>query len=40
MLKHFKSVKNIRTASYEQLCQVVPKNAARAVYDYFHKEEK
>ena len=39
LLKHFKSVKNIRTASYEQLCQVVPKNAARAVYDYFHREE-
>ncbi len=39
LMKHFKSVKNIRAASYEELCGVVPKNAARAVYTHFHSEE-
>ncbi len=39
LLKHFKSVKAIRQASVEQLNEVVPVNTARAVYDYFHREE-
>ncbi|MCF2661328.1 excinuclease ABC subunit UvrC [Pseudoflavonifractor phocaeensis] len=39
LLKHFKSVKTIKAASLEQLQEVVPKNAAQAVYQYFHGEE-
>ncbi len=39
MLKHFKTVKAIKGASLEQLQEVVPKNTAQAVFDYFHKEE-
>ena len=40
LLKRFKSIKAIKEASVETLCQVVPQNTARAVYDYFHSEEK
>jgi len=40
LLKHFKSVKAIKAASLEQLQEVVPKNTAQAVYDYFHSEGK
>jgi len=40
LIKHFKSVKAIRAASFEQLNLVVPKTAAKAVYDYFHSEER
>ena len=39
LLKHFRSVKNIKAASLEQLQEVVPKNTAQAVYSFFHKEE-
>jgi len=39
LLKHFKSVKAIKAASLEQLQEVVPKNTAQAVYQYFHGEE-
>ncbi len=39
LLKHFKTVKAIKGASLEQLQEVVPKNTAQAVYDYFHGEE-
>lgn len=39
LLRQFKSVKAIRAASVEELAAVVPKNAARAVYDYFHRQE-
>ena len=39
LIKTFKSVKAIREASLEQLRLVVPKNTARAVYDYFHSGE-
>lgn len=35
LLKHFKSIKNIKAASREQLEQVVDKRTARAVYEYF-----
>ncbi|MCL1828149.1 MAG: excinuclease ABC subunit UvrC [Oscillospiraceae bacterium] len=31
LLKHFKTVKAIRSASFEELCRVIPKNAAKAV---------
>ena len=40
LLKSFKSVKAIREASLESLREVLPKNAAQAVYDHFHTEEK
>ncbi len=36
LLRHFKTVKAVEAASYEELAAVVPKNTARAVYDYFH----
>jgi len=36
LLKHFKSVKAVKAASLEQLQEVVSKNTAQAVYDYFH----
>ena len=39
LIKSFKSLKAIREASIPQLELVVPKNTARVVYDYFHKEE-
>ena len=39
LLKHFKSVKTIAQAELLQLEAVLPKAAARAVYDHFHKEE-
>jgi excinuclease ABC subunit C len=40
LLKHFKSVKAVKAASQEQLAEVVPKNTAQAVYQYFHQEAK
>ena len=39
LIKHFKSVKAVREASYEELCLCLPKNTAQAVYDYFHRGE-
>lgn len=36
LLKRFKSVKAIREADYEELCQAVPKSVAQAVYTHFH----
>ena len=40
LLKHFKSVKNIRGASLAELEAAVPKNTARSVYDYFREAGK
>ena len=40
LLKHFKTIKAIRNASLEQLEKVVPKNTAKAVYEYFRQEDK
>ncbi len=40
LLKHFKSIKAIRSASVEQLAEVVPRNAAQAVYQYFNTKEE
>ena len=37
LLKHFKSVKAIREATLEELEQVVPKNTAQAVFQYFRE---
>lgn len=39
LLKHFKTLKAIKSANYEELCQAVPKNTAKAVFDYFHGEK-
>lgn len=39
LLKSFKSMKAIREASAEELARVVPRDAASAVYEYFHKGE-
>ncbi len=40
LLKAFKTIKAIKDADEETLAQVVPKNVAKAVYDYFHQKEK
>jgi len=40
LLKHFKTIKAIKSASLEQLAEVVPQNTARAVYEYFREKEK
>jgi excinuclease ABC subunit C len=37
LLKHFKSIKRIKSASVEELREAVPQNTAQAVYDHFHK---
>ena len=39
LLRRFRSVKNIKAASREELAQAVDQRTAQAVYDYFHKEE-
>jgi len=38
LLKHFKTIKAIRAASVDELCRVVPKNTAEAIYKYYHIE--
>lgn len=38
LLRQFKSVKNIRSASEETLAAVIPKAAAHAVWAHFHEE--
>ena len=40
VVKAFKSLKAVREASVSQLELVVPKNTARAVYEYFHAEQE
>ena len=40
LLKHFKSIKNIKTATEAQLTEVVDKKTAGAVYEYFRSEEE
>lgn len=40
LLRHFKTIKAIREASLEQLCEAVPKSTAKAVYDHFHNREE
>ena len=39
LLKTFKSVKAIETASEAELAAVVPKNTAKAIYEYYHGGE-
>lgn len=40
LLKHFKNIKTIREASLEELSSVVPKNTAKAVYNFFNGDQK
>ena len=40
LLRRFRTLKAIRNADFDELCSVVPKNTARAVYDYYHKSEE
>lgn len=40
LLKHFKSIENVRQASPEQLRLVLPAQVADAVYAFFHKKEE
>ena len=40
LLRQFKTLKAIKNADFDELCSVVPKNTARAVYDYYHKSEE
>ena len=39
LLKRFKSVSAVREAGLQELQGVLPKDAAMAVYQYFHQEE-
>ncbi|MDO4815293.1 MAG: excinuclease ABC subunit UvrC [Bacillota bacterium] len=38
LLKQFKTIKAIRSASLEELIRVVPKNTAQSIYNYYHSE--
>jgi len=38
LMKHFKTVKAIAAAALDELGAVLPRQAAQAVYDHFHKE--
>ena len=40
LLKHFKTLKAIRAASLEQLCEAVPRNTAEAVWRHYHEEDE
>ena len=39
LLKHFKSITAIKTASYDELRQVLNSSTAKSVYDHFHTKE-
>ncbi len=39
LLRHFKTLKAIRAASMDELCAAVPKNTAKAGFEYYHKNE-
>ena len=39
LLRHFKTVRAIRAATLEELEAAVPKNTAKAVYEYFQSQE-
>ena len=39
LLRRFKTLKAIKAASVDELCTAVPKNTAKAVYEYYHKDE-
>ena len=39
LLRHFGSIESIRRAEENELARILPQNTARAVYEYFHKED-
>ena len=39
LLRHFKTIKAIKAADIQELEEVLPSNAAKAVYEYYHKSE-
>ena len=39
LFKAFRSLKNMESATVEELCRVVPRNAAQALYERFHGTE-
>lgn len=40
LLRHFKTIKAIKNANIDELSAVVPKNTAKAIFDYYHKSEE
>lgn len=40
LLKYFKSVDAVKNATEQELARIVPRNTAKAVFDYFHEEEQ
>ena len=40
LIKHFRTVKAIAGATEDELCAVVPKNAAKSIYEHFHQTEE
>ncbi len=36
LLRHFGSIENIKNASEQELSRILPRNTARAVYEFFH----
>lgn len=40
LMEKFRTVRRISEATLEELCAVVPRNAAIAVYDYFHRKQE
>ncbi len=40
LLQHFRTLRAVREASLEELAEVVPANAARAVFDTFHGKDE
>ncbi len=39
LLRHFKTLKAIKSAGLDELSAVVPKNTANAIYEHYHKSE-
>lgn len=40
LLCSFKTIKAIKNAGLDELSAVVPKNTAKAVFEYYHKDEE
>lgn len=40
LLRHFKTIKAVKEADIEMLCDVVPRNVAESIISYFHGENK
>ena len=38
LLKHFKSIKNIKNASLDELLNVIDKKTAQNIFDYYNKK--